>query len=325
LASDLDEKLSLVQDSAVLFDPDQANAWGAEDAARLKRSIGLEKVKEGLDDENSDLAGIASRCQALLDADMKGVPGDIAASVKELQNFVRHFLELEKLHEEDKINEIRPKNDEFWIARGDSTQVVSQRNQSWYPLTYSIACIASLVAVVLAMTGYLRVPFRINSLAYIVGVLGIFVWLGLWYLDDHFLGIAHLLGGGARAGFNPFRELKDNPTWMWTFLGIRFLGLVCVIPIAEEFFLRGYLVRFIEDPEWDRIPVGRSTWRSLAGVAAYAAMTHNTEIIAALAWFGMVTWMFLKTRNIWDCVIAHAITNLLLGLYVIFTDTWELW
>ena len=29
----------------------------------------------------------------------------------------------------------------------------------------------------------------------------------------------------------------------------------------------------------------------------------------------MVTWMYLRTKNFWDCVAAHAITNLLLGLY----------
>ena len=31
----------------------------------------------------------------------------------------------------------------------------------------------------------------------------------------------------------------------------------------------------------------------------------------------MITWLMLRTRNIWDCVAAHAITNLILGIYVV--------
>ena len=38
----------------------------------------------------------------------------------------------------------------------------------------------------------------------------------------------------------------------------------------------------------------------------------------------MVTWLMVRTRNIWDCVVAHAITNLLLGIYVVSTGEWQL-
>jgi hypothetical protein len=32
----------------------------------------------------------------------------------------------------------------------------------------------------------------------------------------------------------------------------------------------------------------------------------------------------VKTRNIWDCVVAHAVTNLLLGVYVVHWGRWHL-
>jgi hypothetical protein len=31
-----------------------------------------------------------------------------------------------------------------------------------------------------------------------------------------------------------------------------------------------------------------------------------------------------KTKNLWDCVVAHAVTNLLLGAYVLWSGHWEL-
>jgi hypothetical protein len=55
------------------------------------------------------------------------------------------------------------------------------------------------------------------------------------------------------------------------------------------------------------------------------ALTHLGEVLAAAAWFGMVTWLMVRTRNLWDCVLAHAVTNLLLGIYVVTWHEWTLW
>ena len=33
----------------------------------------------------------------------------------------------------------------------------------------------------------------------------------------------------------------------------------------------------------------------------------------------------VRTRNPWDCVLAHAATNLLLGICVVTWGLWELW
>ena len=51
---------------------------------------------------------------------------------------------------------------------------------------------------------------------------------------------------------------------------------------------------------------------------------HPGELLAAFVWFSMVTWLMVRTRNIWDCVVAHAVTNLLLGIYVVTTGNWQL-
>jgi membrane protease YdiL (CAAX protease family) len=40
----------------------------------------------------------------------------------------------------------------------------------------------------------------------------------------------------------------------------------------------------------------------------------------------MVTWLMLRTKNIWDCILAHAVTNFLLGLYVVWMggEAWRM-
>ena len=51
---------------------------------------------------------------------------------------------------------------------------------------------------------------------------------------------------------------------------------------------------------------------------------HPGELAAAFVWFSMITGLMVTTRNIWDCVAAHATTNLLLGIYVVSFNQWQL-
>jgi CAAX prenyl protease-like protein len=197
--------------------------------------------------------------------------------------------------------------------------------QTWYPRSYSVVIALTALLMLVLRRGYFHAPFRISWLSVPVGVLGVFVWVGLWWIDREFLGLGSLFGA-TREGFNPFVELRRDPTWMRQFLAIRFVGLVAVVPIIEEFFLRGFLMRYIDSPDdWDRVALGQATRLSVIGVVVYALLSHPAEPLAAVAWFGMVTWLYARTGSIWDCVLAHATTNLLLGLYVVSTGTWELW
>ncbi len=195
---------------------------------------------------------------------------------------------------------------------------------TWYPATYSVVIGLTLALMLAVGRGYFFAPFGISWISVVVGALGFLVWIGLWWFDREFLGVGALFGS-TREAFNPFAELSDNPTWMRQFLAIRFVGLVAVVPIIEEFFLRGFLMRYLDARDWDRVPLGNVTRLSVIGVAVYALVSHPAEPLAAVVWFSMVTWLYARTQSIWDCVLAHATTNLLLGLYVVGTGTWELW
>ena len=173
--------------------------------------------------------------------------------------------------------------------------------------------------------GYLKVPFKVSWLAVVMGVAGFFVWIGLWWLDKNYLHLASWFGNSAREAFDPWSELSDDPQWMYTFVVIRFIGLVIVVPIVEEFFLRGWLMRYIDDPDWDELPLGVVTRLNLIGIAIYGIVSHPAEPLAAVVWFSMGTWLYGRTKNIWDCVVFHLVTNLLLGIFVLYTQTWELW
>ena len=303
----------------------QINDLSSEESQAMLARLDPDSVIEAMNDENSSFDDLIKKCGKLLTDDLANLPAPVDSSAKTAKAFLAHFFRLEEMIDEGEVDLILEEHEEFILTQNFDPSQVPQLTASWYPVNYSIACIASLIAVLVALPGYLKIPFRVSPLAVGVGVVGIVVWIGLWWLDKNVTHIAEYFGASHRAGFNPWRELKDNPSWMYTFVAIRILGLCVVIPIAEEFFARGFLMRYIEDIDWDQIPMGEATWKGLAGIFVYAAVTHPGEVIAALAWFGLVTWLYLKTKNVWDCVIAHAVTNALLAAFVLQTNIWELW
>ena len=97
---------------------------------------------------------------------------------------------------------------------------------------------------------------------------------------------------------------------------MRFFGLVAVVPMIEEFFLRGFVMRFVMQRDWWDVPFGKASRLAIVLGTAVPMLMHPGELLAAAVWFSLITWLMLRTRNIWDCVAAHALTNLILGMYV---------
>jgi len=94
------------------------------------------------------------------------------------------------------------------------------------------------------------------------------------------------------------------------------------VPLIEEFFLRGFAMRFAMADQWWEVPFGKVNGAALLVGVAVPMLMHPAELIAAAAGFSLVTWLMVRTRSLWDCVAAHAVTNLLLGVYVVGGDLW---
>ena len=255
--------------------------------------------------------------------------GPIPATGRETVEDEWHFLvELNEAEEKKLYRDVLEKGYQRRLTKdpeaGEATPISAwfPDDRTYYPTIYMITIVATTLATLIVFPGYFRVPINYSSLSLAVGVVGIVIWIALWHLQRLILPG---LTPDVRAAFNPFVELQDNPQWRNLFLIIRFFGLVILVPFVEEFFLRGWLVRYCDDPDWDEMPIGFVGLWGWVGVIVYAVFSHPGEAVAALAWFSMVTWLYIRTRSIWNCVIAHAITNLLLGLYVIYFKAWALW
>ena len=197
-----------------------------------------------------------------------------------------------------------------------------------YPFIYTAKIVLTVVAIIFVLPGYRTFRFHVGPLGPLVGVLGGVAWIVLSQLHLEaklldLLGLGGRLDLGERPAFNPLEQLSDTPAWAYGFLAIRLLGLVVVVAVIEEFFLRGFLMRMVVAEQWWTLSIGQVN--RLAIVAGTVIpMLYHPELVAALVWFSAVTWLMLKTKNIWDCITAHAVTNCLLGVYVLTTGEWGL-
>ena len=190
-----------------------------------------------------------------------------------------------------------------------------------YPLVYTLRLVATLLALALA-----RQPIR--------------HWLGrpTWWPALAGLALAVpwiILAGmqrdagwttaqGGRAAFDPFVHLANRPAAAWAFLAVRAVGLVAVVPLVEELFLRGFLMRYVIREDFWRVPFGTVTAASAAACVDYAVATHPAEAVAAVGWFAIVSGIAAATRRPIDAILAHAGTNLALGIYVLASGSWWL-
>jgi membrane protease YdiL (CAAX protease family) len=205
---------------------------------------------------------------------------------------------------------------------------------SAYPWVYAAKIALTVAAMIAVLPGYRQFPLRVTVLAIVVGIVGGAVWIALWGIDFRYIhpalqrgGLGCIVGSGERSAFNPFDRANGlSHTAAWLFLVIRFFGLVAVVPVIEEVFLRGFVMPIAVDRQWWQVPFGKVNRLALILGTAVPMLMHPAELLAAAVWFSMITWLMLRTRNIWDCVAAHALTNLIMGIYVVTMggDAWRM-
>jgi CAAX prenyl protease-like protein len=189
-----------------------------------------------------------------------------------------------------------------------------------YPIVYTVRILASLAALAVVARDVLPWLGRPSWWPPLLGVALVIPWIVLAGLQRE----AGWVAAGSRAAFDPFRPFLGE-TGSWAFLAVRFTGLVLVVPLAEELFLRCFLMRYVVSERFWEVRFGTLTTASVIACTAYAVLTHPGEAIAAAGWFGIVSGVAAATRRPIDAITTHAATNLALGVYVVATGAWWLW
>ena len=106
---------------------------------------------------------------------------------------------------------------------------------------------------------------------------------------------------------------------------MRTIRSVVLVPIIEELFWRGWLMRWLISPNFERIRLGTFQTQSFVITAVLFASEHGPFWDMGLVAGVIYNWWMLRTRSLGDCILAHAVTNGCLAGYVLATHRWEYW
>ena len=197
----------------------------------------------------------------------------------------------------------------------------------WLPVSPRFLYPARVVAVgaVLLVCSRRLVSFRAGNWAgsILVGV-AVFV---LWVLPDllwpayrsHGL-FDNPLVGSAQSSLSP--DLRSDPI----FIAFRVFGSVALVPILEELFWRGWLMRWLVRPEdFQSVRLGTYTHYAFWVTAVLFAAEHGSYWDVGLLAGIIYNWWMVRTGRLADCIVAHAVTNGLLAAYVLHSGHWQYW
>jgi CAAX prenyl protease-like protein len=121
-----------------------------------------------------------------------------------------------------------------------------------------------------------------------------------------------------------FVPVRGDDSLHWGLIVLRAAGAVLVVPLVEELFWRSFLMRWIDRRDFlSQAPQQTSLYAWLASSAVFA-LAHDLWLAGLLA--GLVFGaLYRRSGQIWHAVLAHAVANLALALWVVTQRAWGFW
>jgi CAAX prenyl protease-like protein len=156
-----------------------------------------------------------------------------------------------------------------------------------------------------------------------VGIAVFLIWIGpdvlfgpayrhFWLFDNPILG---------HAGSSLPTAAQRNPF----FLTVRVLSSIALVPVLEELFWRGWLMRWLIHREFLKVPLGTYQAGAFWIVALLFASEHGPYWDVGLVTGAVYNLWIIRTKNLADCILAHSVTNLALAVYVLSAGQWQYW
>ncbi len=110
----------------------------------------------------------------------------------------------------------------------------------------------------------------------------------------------------------------------WGMVAMKLFGSAVTIAVAEEFFFRGFLYRWLRQGEFWKIPLARFDAQTFWMVVAVFGLEHDRWLAGMMAG-AVYGWLAVRTGNVWAGALAHGVTNLVLGIYVVLSRQYGFW
>jgi CAAX protease family protein len=161
----------------------------------------------------------------------------------------------------------------------------------------------------------------VSTEAIAVGVAMFIMWVGL----DPFFPKNHVFFTPTPGDeWNPFARYGAGSGLAWSYILIHLFGSSVVVPPLEEVFWRSFLYRYSVRTDFESLPFKLFHPTAFFVISLLFGLEHYEWAQGFLC--GMAfQWLVISKNRIGDAIAAHAITNFLLGLWVIGRGAWHFW
>lgn len=188
--------------------------------------------------------------------------------------------------------------------------LITQAFSAQFDWLYPLRVLVTAVAIGLCWKALALRPFTISHWSWIGGLAVALIWLAIVpasaETDQVFSETIH--------------NAPSLAVGIW--LIFRFVGSVVTVPIAEELGFRAYLLCRLSSME---VAIrGRITFSAIGFISSSLAFgfLHGAWVAGTVA--GLIyAFVRYKSEHIADAILAHALTNALLFIYVIYTGHWS--
>ncbi|MGA9176696.1 MAG: CAAX prenyl protease-related protein [Desulfobacterales bacterium] len=157
-----------------------------------------------------------------------------------------------------------------------------------------------------------EIRFSFSGLPVISGILVFCIWV---FFEGMYPQIGH-------SEFNPYNHASGYGVYL--IIIFRLIGATLVVPLMEELFWRSFALRFAIKSDFKSVPLGQFSWFSFIFISILFGLEHERWLVGIIA--GMVySGTLYRSKNLFDPILSHTTTNLLLGVYVLSTHQWSFW
>jgi uncharacterized protein len=150
-----------------------------------------------------------------------------------------------------------------------------------------------------------------------VGIAIFAIWVGL---DGHYPRLSDP-GEGA----SPFKHFGAGAPLAWLYIVVHIACMTVVVPPLEEVFYRSFLYRAMVKMDFLAMPLNCFHGLSFVVTSAMFGISHPDRWLAGILCGLAYQWLVVRKNRLGDAMTAHAITNFLLGVYIVWKGAWSFW
>ncbi|HEX5227036.1 MAG TPA: exosortase E/protease, VPEID-CTERM system [Bryobacteraceae bacterium] len=191
--------------------------------------------------------------------------------------------------------------------------LIAGASSARFEWSYPLRIVAAAAALWYFRDRYRTLNWRVGWPSVGLGAVVFLIWIGL----EPLFGSPHMAEPAALAQAPAVARIA------W--IAFRILGAVVTVPIAEELAFRGYLLRRLVSADFESVAWGAFAWAPFLISSVAFGVLHGERWLAGTIAGMIYAYAMLRRGRIGEAAAAHAVTNALLAVYVLFTGNWQLW